>query len=129
MVITWSDSGDDSHLDPEQASYVCNGKRVGTGRRGFDAVLARLRSLPEGSDVCVYPDYVLRPIDGQDFPLSGERLMSVPFRATEELHRQFMQAVRARSLHVWCASDDPHGNVAGQYVPYEKLSAAKFREE
>lgn len=56
-TLTWTQDGRPrSSFEPdEQAQYIFNGEAVGTGSAGFGEVLDRLRALPDGSTVLVYP--------------------------------------------------------------------------
>ena len=62
MTITWAEYDGIKNKDPKEAVYIVNGQQVGKGTEGFSKVLAKLRALPRGSTVYVYPDNRLRAL-------------------------------------------------------------------
>ena len=84
MTITWAGFDGIKNNNPKEAVYIVNGQRVGKGEEGFSHVLAKLRGLPMGATVYVYPDNRLRSMhfwtNGVG-PTSVEVPDNVPFRA------------------------------------------------
>lgn len=53
--VTWTNY--DGIEDPRLAVYVWNGKEIGVGQAGFNALAGRLGALPNNSLILVYPKY------------------------------------------------------------------------
>ena len=77
LSVTWTGFDGRAERSPDRARYVVNGAVVGSGRQGFENVLARMRSLPKTSTVFVYPDpivaQILMPAGGADAPKAARR--------------------------------------------------------
>lgn len=89
----------------EKATYVWKDIAVGKGTEGFGQVLRRLRALPKGSLVKVFPNY-------DALAIRGGRAPSFPFE--DELHKIGQIAARRNLVIVFSTLDNQdavHGDI------------------
>jgi len=60
VYFTWRDyTGDSRRIEREKTLYIWNGEEMGHGEKGFENALSRLRAMPRGSRVLLYPNYYI----------------------------------------------------------------------
>lgn len=108
-LVTWRDYlGIGRSSDPNEAVYIVDGREVGKGREGLRVVIARLKTLPVGSEVYLYPYEQCRPPDAHLDPMRGygqPRFM--PFELMADMHYELRRAVLRRHLSAWAAWRPP----------------------
>jgi hypothetical protein len=68
VYVTWKDF-DPFNDHPRKAKYIYDGRAVGVGEAGFDAVLRLLRKGPRGLRVLMYPNYAYEHESPSGFPV------------------------------------------------------------
>ena len=106
VSLTWRGFDGKKAADPETAVYLLDGKSMGRGRIGFEAVLQQLATLPKDTQLNVFPDHRvlgrLAPLGNQSIAsLLEERPESVPFRLYSDGHEAFRETVARSGLVVW----------------------------
>lgn len=92
------------------ALFVWNGKEVGRGDRGFEEILRRMRLLPRGSRILVYP-YFLEPETGPGMSSPSDDLFGLPFD-----WEGMAPIVVERDLRVIWSPFDHQGRILPQFV-------------
>ncbi len=100
--LTWRDF-DGMGDDICKAVFLWNGDEIGTGDQGIDAVLAKLRSLPGGSRVLVYPSCYLK------WQSRGNRLP--PLTPWVNSDRELADTLKERQLTLIHSPRDEKGNL------------------
>ena len=90
-------------IDPRKAVFIFDGLDLGEGSYGWDALKWRLRCLPTGSVVLMYPDYFQR---GQGLPpaVSIGPGIDFPFTFVE-----LTELIIANELKLVCSSNPEYG--------------------
>lgn len=86
-TLTWD--GYSGIENPRDARYLFDGQSMGIGKPGFDAALSRIKELPSGSRLLIYPSYLAGTPSG-------------PRRVRPYVeYGGFGRVIRERSLEVW----------------------------
>lgn len=96
--FTWKNYGETSK--PADAVYIWDGKEVGSGNAGFQSVLSRLRKLPRGSKVLLYPNY---GVNRHAFGNMDSGVVVFPFEDDRDLLREV--AVQRKLRVIWSPYD------------------------
>ncbi len=88
--------------DPARAVYVWQGRDVGAGKEGFAVVLAKLRGLPKGSKVLMYPSYTA-PLE-----FLADSVRRHPW---QDDRGKLMDVLRERNLTLLCSVRDHEGRL------------------
>ena len=96
--FTWKNYGETSK--PADAVYIWDGKEVGSGNAGFQSVLSRLRKLPRGSTVLLYPNYW---VNRHAFGNMDSGVVVFPFEDDRDLLREV--AVQRKLRVIWSPYD------------------------
>jgi len=98
VYFTWKNYGEAS--EPCDAVYIWDGKEVGRGEVGFESILSRLRQLPRGSTVLLYPNYWVN----RNPPLNMcEGVVIFPFEDDRDLLREV--AKESKLQVIWSPYD------------------------
>lgn len=113
-LLSWQRFDGATLNDPQEATYMLNGKQIGRGGPGFLKVLETIRNLPHGTQLWVYPDEAVLAAaltsEGSEsrFPHDRE---TVPFRRDSGLMSKLREVARERGIAIWYLAGAP-----GEYV-------------
>lgn len=105
VTLTWKDYDGISEQDPDKATYILNGAIIGQGSKGFTTVIKRLREIPEGSELLIFPDNTL--LDAQGSECIGVTPDPVPFRGIPKLYQKLKSVAIEQNIEVWYFAAPP----------------------